>query len=253
MMVVMAFSPFIFILIPGFVDFTRGITDPVVGAAVTLPMHVMCAVVAVLLVWLCMRFIDRRPLRETGLGVNARTVPLFLLGTVIATVIVLVVAVPLGLAGQLRAPDPTDGPLWLALLLGVSQGFVLQAFPEEYLWRGYLLQTLRTRAEVAVLISAGLFALMHLPSEGGQQNALEHVMYLAVPFGFALLAGALVLRTGSMWAAVGVHGGVHLGTMILAHAFGFGEGPAYWLIGGAIFTIVGLAVMRTPRTARRAA
>lgn len=253
LMLLTAFAPFLLVLVPGFVDFTRGITDPVVGAAVTLPVHVLTALVAVLLVWLCMRLLDRRPMRETGLRFNARTIPMLLLGTAIATIIVLVVALPLAAAGLMRPPEPMDGPFWLAVLLGISAGFVLQAFPEEFVWRGYLLQTMRVRAEVAVLVSAVLFALMHLMSEGGQESPLEHLMYLAVPFGFAVLAGGLVLRTGSMWAAVGVHGGVHLGTLILTHFFDVGEGPAYWLIGGLVFTVVGLLVMRASRSARPAA
>lgn len=51
-----------------------------------------------------------------------------------------------------------------------------------------------------------LVTAIHPVSQGGQQLVAEHVLYLALPLGFSLLAVGLLLWTWSLWAAVGVHG-----------------------------------------------
>ena len=105
---------------------------------------------------------------------------------------------------------------------------------------------LRTRPVAAVLISAVVFAVPHLASNGGQQSALERIAYLAPPFGFAVAAGALMVLSGSLWAAVGVHTGLHLGFMIGVFV-GLGDGPLFWVTGGAVFTVVGLILLGVAR------
>lgn len=241
-MIAAAFAPAPLMLIPG----VREVEDPRWGALVLMTACLVPTLVAIGLVALLMRHVDRRPLAETGLVWNRRSLPMLLLGTGVAVAVVVAVSLALDAAGLVRdQPLPRD-VWWLVVPVGLFQGFLLQGFPEELVWRGYVLQTLRTRPEVSVVISAAVFGVMHLISQGGQENALERVLYLAVPFGFAMLAGALVLRTGSLWSAVGVHGGVHLGSLVATY-LGIGEGPAYWIVTGALFTALGVLVLRRPR------
>lgn len=249
-MLLMALSPLIFVLVPGFVKVLNE-SGPAIGILGSVFVSSICLLTAVLLVWLLMRYVDRRPMRETGWVWNSRALPMLLLGTVVAAVLVVVIGVVLDAAGLMRSVTPPDDLWWVTAAIALGQGFLMQGIPEELIWRGYVLQTLRTRAEVSILISAVGFAALHLVSQGGQQNALERVLYLATPFGFAMLAGALVMTTGSLWVACGIHGGFHVGTLI-SMFLGFGEGPAFWVIEGVVFTVIALVVMRRHAAGRTA-
>lgn len=72
------------------------------------------------------------------------------------------------------------------------------------------------------------------------------MLYLALPIGFAVAAGALMILTGSLWAAAGVHAGLHIGFM-LGVFVGLGDGPLFWVIGGAVFTMIGLILLAVAR------
>ena len=95
-----------------------------------------------------------------------------------------------------RFSFPSGIWLWLVIIVVTSP---LQAAGEEFLFRGYLLQCLRTLgvpAWPAVVLGAAFFALMH----GSQDLPL-----LADRFAFALFAGSVVLLTGGLEVAIAVH------------------------------------------------
>lgn len=198
---------------------------------------------AILLVWLAMRHLDRRPLREAGLVFNAATIPTFLLGTAVATAIGFGSIAALAAAGNPGRFDPVDAPAWIVIMTLITRSLIHASFSEELLFRGYLLQTLPTKNPwVLCLISAGAFGILHLASGGGQQNLLERFVYLLTPFGFGFLAATLVLVTRNFAPAVGVHFGSYVATD-LASACGWGESPAYWALGGLVYLAVGAAVL----------
>jgi len=86
--------------------------------------------------------------------------------------------------------------LLLTILVGVG---------EELYFRGWIVRVLRRiSVPVAVWVSAGIFAIGHLP------NALQFSgVYVLIQFVFAfvfgVLAAALVLRTGSLWPLIAWH------------------------------------------------
>ncbi|HEY5787940.1 MAG TPA: hypothetical protein VIT65_24530 [Microlunatus sp.] len=51
-----------------------------------------------------------------------------------------------------------------------------------------------------------------------------------------------MILTGSLWAAVGVHTGLHIG-FALGVFVGLGDCPLFWVVGGAVFTTIGLILM----------
>lgn len=201
---------------------------------------VVCAVV----IGLCALLLKAHGLRlrDAGLRWTGASAPSLLLGVGVAVAVVLAVGLPLHALGLLRPAEDLGLPVWALLVAGLFQALVLQGFPEELLFRGYQMTALRVSPVAAVLVSSLVFGVIHVISSGGQQNALERVLYLATPFGFAVTAGALVILTRSLWAAVGVHAGLHLGT-IAGLLMGVGNGPWLWVLTGAVFTLVGALLL----------
>ena len=110
--------------------------------------------------------------------------------------------------------------------------------------RGYLMSSLSARPRAAVWIAAVAFTVPHLQSDGGQQGWLQHLIYLALPFGFSVSAGYLAILTRSVWAAVGIHGGFHLGTVVLV-ILGLDIGsPVLWIVLGSAHLVAGLLLSR---------
>ena len=93
--------------------------------------------------------------------------------------------------------NPDQDFVWWALVILLTAP--LQAAGEEFLFRGYLLQAAGAVGRspwLAVAISAAVFTALH-----GTQN----LPLMVDRFGFGLLAGALVVVTGGLEAAVAVH------------------------------------------------
>ncbi|MDN5804902.1 MAG: CPBP family intramembrane metalloprotease, partial [Microlunatus sp.] len=153
-------------------------------------------------------------LRDAGLRWTRTSGLSLLLGLAVGAVVLLGVGVLLTAAQVLRPGADFGLPWWALVSAGLAQALFLQGFPEELLFRGYQMTALRARPAVALVISSAVFAVINLRSRGGQENALERVLYLAMPFGFAIAAGALMILTGSLWADVGVHAGLHVGSLI---------------------------------------
>lgn len=79
--------------------------------------------------------------------------------------------------------------------------FIVQAVSEELLYRGYLLSSLTAKTGVipAVLISSAVFTFLQIGNHGSNVLSLTNLFLIAV------LAAFLTIRTGSLWAACGVH------------------------------------------------
>lgn len=221
----------------------------------SLPM-VTAPLTAILFVWLLVRFVDGMRLRDVGFSFDRRTVPALAIGYIAMMVITAAVALSTQAAGWNRPPDGNLDDFWTGLIVvGLGMGLIYQGFPEELYWRGYGMATLRDHPERAVWITAAVFGALHMASEGGQENMIERIIYAAHAFAFGAFAGALALALRSLWAAVGVHAGLHLATYLLGAA-SVGSGPAHWAIETVILIALTAIVMRrwsagrvTPRRA----
>lgn len=239
------FSPGVWTLIPGLSEFSQ---RERANLAVQIPLGMLLLATAtalsLLVVWLLVRFVDGMRLRDIGLHWDRRTLPTLAIGYAAALVIVVPVGLALQAAGMTRPAVSSGLPLWADFVQsGITLALLFQGFPEELYWRGYGIAVLRDHPVRAVWITAALFGVMHLISAGGQQNTLERVAYLATPFGFALLAGALALVYRSVWPAVGVHAGNHLGNFIIQR-LGVGDSPYVWMVVGLIMTIVAVVILQ---------
>lgn len=207
------------------------------------------------LVALLMRFVDRRPLREAGFVWTARSLPLLGAGLAVALVVTWATFLPglaLGQIQRVHIPNELFTPAAVAMQVygGLVMAFILQGIPEELIFRGYLMQVLRDKPVLACWASAGLFGIIHLVSSGGQQNALDHVLYLVLPFGFGFAAAALAVRLRSVWVAVGIHAGSHVANMTGSFLGIVAEGRFYWVVAGLLFVLVGLLVLRGTKTSQ---
>jgi membrane protease YdiL (CAAX protease family) len=201
----------------------------------------------VLLVGGWMRVVERRRMSDAGWRWTRSSTGWLMLAIVIAGGLVYAVVALLPATGPLADEDDLIGtaPVAFSLVALVSQAFLLQAIPEELLFRGWLLSTLRSRPWLAIAATTLSFTVIHLASNGGQESAIERLLYLALPFGFSLLAAGLLLWTGSLWAAVGVHGGFHLGTAAAVVFLPEVDAALSWVVIGAVHATVGLVLIVT--------
>ncbi len=109
-------------------------------------------------------------------------------------------------------PERTDLPLsvWALAFAPLAVMVFVQASGEELIFRGYILQQLAARWRnplVWAALPAFLFGLAHY-SSGSELGVGWH--YVVVTLLFGLAAAALVWRTGSLAAAMGLHTGMNL-------------------------------------------
>jgi membrane protease YdiL (CAAX protease family) len=208
---------------------------------------VLTVALAVPMVVLARRFLDRRPWRGLGL-----TAPRWALAGaafwLVAAVVGTAVALGLGWAGVTAGPWDTR-TLLLALYLPALV-FLFEALPEELIFRGYLYRNLADRFPrwLAVVGQAVLFTAF-----GVLIGAAGSVDRIVLFFTFSLTLGALRAVTGSLWAPIGFHLAFQYVTQLIDAATRDGalsidgyldlQFVAYWLlpivVGGLVLAVAG--------------
>lgn len=120
-------------------------------------------------------------------------------------------------------------PVWLAALLPVIALVFVQATAEELIFRGYLLQQLALRSRSPLLwavLPSALFGALHY--SGGLPGAAG-LLYVGTTFLMGLALAALVWRTGSLWASIGVHVGFNVIALTLVGTEGVMSGAQLFL------------------------
>ena len=220
--------------------------DPILKTGTLVVMWTVSCIAYLLFALMLTRYMDHRPVRAAGLVFNRRAAKALLVGTGISTVVICCVTAVSHVLGLVVPSPPMDlqVPWWfivVSVLVVLARSYVFQGIGEEAIMRGYLLQSFSDRPTRAVWVSVIVFTIPHIISRGGQQNVLERVIYLAIPFGFALAATCLCLIMRSVWAGIGIHGGFHLATTI-ALIVGTNHGPVLWTLTGAFYVMVALVL-----------
>jgi len=173
----------------------------------------------------------------------------------------LVWAVPAALAfavlAALGAPlsissDAADVVLTVVLL--VLAVLLLEALPEELVFRGYVTTALGdlTRGWATIVVQAVLFTLFAGVLRQNW-NATDLSLFLAMGIGF----GYIRMVTGSIWMSIGFHLAFQTGSqLVLAHdavAFSGDTGAAMIALGVVPFTVAAVVVSSTgiPRFVQR--
>ncbi len=238
--------PAVVVLIPGAAEVFGGSSPWGFALAAVVQLSVLGFVILVLRIW--MTKVERAPLRAAGWSWRRSSGLWLALGIGVSALTVVIVYAALPAIGPVRddeLPGEEQGVVLISALLIIyylGLAFVQQALPEELLFRGWLLWRLRDRPVLAITVTTLVFTTIHLVSQGGQQSVLEHVLYLALPLGFSLLAVGLLLWTGSLWAAVGVHGGFHVGNYIAVAAMAEADAVTSWLAIGGVQAAIGAAL-----------
>jgi hypothetical protein len=132
-------------------------------------------------------------------------------------------------------PARTDLPLtsWLIAFAPLAVLVFLQASGEELIFRGYILQQLAARWRSPLVwgfLPAFLFGLAHYSS--GAALGIGWY-YVTVTLLFGLAASALVWRTGSLAAAMGLHTGMNIFSLSTVGMEGIVEGTQLFLYDGS--------------------
>lgn len=115
----------------------------------TVPAFVGTALIVVVAI-LLVRHVDRRPPTQLRIGLDRRTLPRVLVGVALGGLALGATAAVAALLGA-SVPNTGSAPLpevLAAIPLLLVQAFVLQAIPEEVLFRGYLIRTSADRLPV---------------------------------------------------------------------------------------------------------
>ena len=223
-----------------------------VGSCVLL-IYGSAVVLALVLCHVLRRTLDRGHHVRLCLRIDRRAL-LWLAGMILAALVVdLVVAGMLQVLGFAGGDQSVpQGPAWLMIVESFSIAFLLQGIPEEIIWRGWLYSSLGETRFAAVSSVLG-FTALHILSQGGQQNLLEHLTYLALPCGFAVTAMIVRIVSGSTWTAIGVHGGFHLVNYCVAEPLHLRIGSITWVLQGLTWAAVGLLILAFHRRRQRLA
>ena len=143
-----------------------------------------------------------------------------------------IVTIGIGVA-IVGAPVRTDLSMttWSAALIPLAILVFFQASAEEVLFRGYILQRLAMRWRSPLVwgfLPAFLFGLAHY-GNGAPLGVGWH--YVIVTLLFGLTAAAMVWRTGSLAAAMGMHTGFNMFSLSVIGLEGVIEGTQLFLYG----------------------
>ena len=151
--------------------------------------------------WVFTHWVDRRPLISVGIALHRNTLLNFSLGfaagvLVKAIAVFLIFYVDLGLVPRWPFLAISDSVISLLAVLSMSG---ISVSVEELLFRGYFMQRLSqvVGAYPSVLITAGIFGLAHYHIAGW-----DYALFAAL---LGLNLGLLVIKTRSLWPAIGMH------------------------------------------------
>lgn len=177
---------------------------------------VLVSALAVPLVLLAWRYLDRRPwedLRLTSLGAGFGPLLFGMVFWLVSAGAGLFVSLYFGLA-SISFGEPSTGLLWLLLYLPLLV-FLYEALPEELIFRGYFYRNLSERFSrwMAVVGQAILFTLF-----GAAIGAAGSVDRIILFFTFSLTLGILRMITDNLWSSIGFHVAFQYVTQFIAAA-----------------------------------
>ena len=223
--------------------------EDAVGIGANAAIFLLTPIAVVIMLWGWMRFVERRQLRAIGLFDISKILSGILGGTAIVAVPMAIGWVFLSLFSEPEAqhdavPNTASvGVIVASVVYVLVRSYLLQGIPEELIYRGWLFSTTAERPIFTVVWTTLAFTVPHLFSSGGQQSTTDFLLYLVLPLGMAVLAGAVVVWKKSVWWAAGTHGGMHAVMAVLAILFPVALDSTAWVTLGVTQLATGLALL----------
>ncbi|WID97347.1 CPBP family intramembrane metalloprotease [Bosea vestrisii] len=166
-------------------------------------------------VWLVLKLIHGRSIRDL-FGIDRR---LYWPDFARSTIVTLVVGVALGPIALLIDPTVVRGSIslsdWVAAVPLLLVALFLQTSAEEVAFRGYLQQVLAVRFATPIIwlaLPAALFTLLHWQADA---TTAMNLAGLFVVLGVSLSMTWLLMASGNLAAAMGMHFGNNIGVVML--------------------------------------
>ncbi len=160
-------------------------------------------IVALLLGWLCGKYLEDLPFRALGAWFTKNWLKDLLIGFFLgALTLILAVSIAVGFSGlRFNFNQAQDSAMISQTLLVSLAVFIVAAAFEEAFFRGYLLQTFaRARlASVAILLTSVFFAAGHLTNDNANYLSTVNTALAGVWFSVAYL------KTRTLWFPFGLH------------------------------------------------
>ena len=223
--------------------------EDAVGIGANAAFFLLTPFAVVFMLWAWMRFVERRNLRAIGLFDISKILPGILGGTAVVAVPMAVGWVFLSVLSEPVAQQDADpstasvGVIVAGVVFVLVRSYLLQGIPEELIYRGWLFSTTAERPVFTVVWTTLAFTVPHLSSSGGQQSTTDFLLYLVLPLGMAVLAGAVVVWKKSVWWAAGTHGGMHAVMAALGGLVPVALDSKAWIILGVTQLVTGFALL----------
>lgn len=148
------------------------------------------------------KLIRKKPLSEMGITKRFNN---FFVGAAVGILLVVISTAAVMLTGTIRY-NGIFKSIDFALILLMLGGFIIQGAMEEFLCRGIVLCSLKSKTSipVAIGVSTAMFIIPHLSSlsEGKPIYAVVGILNLIL---ISVIFSLLTLRFNSIWAACGLH------------------------------------------------
>lgn len=157
---------------------------------------------AILVGWLCGRFLEKLPYRAFGAAFTRNWLRHFAIGLIVGALALTIAVVPGFAFGSFRFVMNDVGFQKIAVSGAVSFAvFAVAAAFEEALFRGYLLQTFARSnlAWLAILLTSVFFGAMHLGNPNATFISTANTILAGIWFSIAYL------KTRDLWFVWGLH------------------------------------------------
>ncbi len=156
-----------------------------------------------LLVFARVKFREKRNISSMGLR-REGFIKKYFIGFGIGVLMFSIVTLMLSISGHIavnQSPASASGILALSGILIVLPGWMIQSATEEILSRGWFMNVLGARYNVAVglIVSSAFFGLMHFANPNVSILAIINIVLVG------LFLGLYVIKTNDLWGVCGLH------------------------------------------------
>ncbi|WP_157246461.1 CPBP family intramembrane glutamic endopeptidase [Nonomuraea typhae] len=222
------------------------ILSPRTTSADVVVSHLLPTVAALALLFLYRRFADRRPWSSLRTAPTRWSIPQFLLGAAVGLgTLLLANALAVWVGAATWGGVSTDQGVPYALFLFPVLIAFRAGYPEELLFRGHLFDVLsdRYRQMTVLVITSVSFGALHIVSQSAAEGIVERLLYVLMAIGFGFLCGTLRMRTGTVWAAAGMHSSLYYVVYFPTQEINFGVQLIFQTV---LFALAAAAVLMFP-------